>query len=330
MRRRPVNTRIDTPTSGAPALAKAPVTVVIPFYNRSACAQRLLESVTRQTRRPEAVLFVDNGSDQGEIDSLREIIHSFSSSLTIEYLRTTIHGNANVARSLGMHSAKTRYVAFLDSDDWWEPRHLEVSLDVLRENDRSGVYSGSIIRSRVTHVSRSVDVNILPTPFHLLFSGNDWSAQTSTYVIDMQKIGTIDWDQRLRRHQDYDFFLEIAYNSRGWAFNPLATGNLDRNNRGQGRNFDFKSMIRFLKKWRSCFPAPCLSVYLLLQMDACIISRAPDRYYKYYRSLYLSVSRSASSAIKTSKPLRAARIQLIEASKRLGVYMLLKKARRKA
>lgn len=314
----------------SPATSLGEVTVVIPFYNRSALARRLLDSIVKQTHKPAAVIFVDNGSSEGEVEALKRVISTFSSAVPVRYVATERHGNANIARSLGMRLAQSRYVAFLDSDDWWESNHLEVSLKILQMAGKSGVYSGSIIRSNVSHTNRSFDINMLPTPFHLLFSREGWCAQTSTYVVDKERIGGVDWDLRLKRHQDYDFFLNVAYNAQGWAFNPHATGNLDRNDRSKGRNFDFRSMIRFLHKWRPKFPESCLRTYLLLQMDACVISGAPNMYYRYYRALYISLDRTAKSLLVSSKYFRSTRIKLIEASKQLGIYVLLKRMRGRA
>jgi len=304
------------------------VTVVIPFYNRSSFARRLLESVVEQTCKPSMVLFVDNGSKPGEVDALKNVIGSTNTrGIGVKYLASQRTGNANIARNLGMLKANTRYVAFLDSDDWWQPNHLEASLAALRCSGKTGVYSGSIVHSVAVYTNRSISIESVPTPFHLLFSREGWSAQTSTYVIDKARLRGVTWDERLRRHQDYDFFLAISFKADGWAFNSEPTGNLERNAAAHGRNFDFKSMIRFLQKWESNFPPDCMQIYLPSQMDACILSHASDRYYRYYRSMYLRIATQDDvKRLRSMKLFRSMRIRLIELAKRLKIYSILKKA----
>ena len=305
--------------------SKSDITVVVPYYNRSAFAKRLLDSVAMQTTQPECLYFVDNGSSSDEAIALKAIIlESADSGLDARYVSSERAGNANIARNVGLDLAKTRYVAFLDSDDWWEPRHLERSLRTLQASDKTGAYCGSIIHAETKYTNASTDVNLLPTTYHLLFSRSGWSAQTSTYLIDKLRIKDVKWDESLNRHQDYDFFLAVAKDAKGWAFSEIPTGNLDRCEAIAGRRFDFKSMINFLKKWKSGFPHECLEPYLLSQMDACLLSCAHPMYYKYYQSLLISTNSSLVTRAKSLVAFRKARIGMIQVAKRLHIHSKLK------
>lgn len=324
-------TKFRSPMSADSVPGSPGVTVVVPFYNRAAYAARLLASIMGQTYAPSEVLFVDNGSSPDEVEALHEIIDAWrSESIAVRYIACERTGNANFARNLGMQSATTRYVAFLDSDDWWEPEHLSNSISSIESTGKAGVYSGSLIHSNGVYANESVDVATLASPFHLLFSSQGWSAQTSTYVVDMSKVGNFLWDERLKRHQDFDFFLTIAFSTSGWAFNSKPSGHLERNDAGNGRNFDFKSMIRFLHKWRGQFPAECLRPYLRTQLDLCLIADAPDRYYRYYRALYLRASQSSTMSHISSLPMvRQGRSVMIGVTKKLKIYAIIKKMKSK-
>lgn len=302
------------------------VTVVIPFYNRSNYAQKLLASILEQTFKPKFIYFVDNGSVPDEVEMLKSLISEVSEKrIIIRYLKTQKTGNANYARNLGMNEAITQYVAFLDSDDWWESCHLENSINILKNSDKSAIYGGAIIHSLNSEViNYSGDIATVETPFHILFSNLGWSAQTSSYIVDKHKIGTIQWDEILKRHQDYDFFLNLEYQTSGWIFNPIPSSNLERNDAVTGRNFDIESMINFLKKWRQRFPDICLKKYLIDQMDLCIIANMNKKYFEYYQSIYLSLV-SMSSDIMVSYPYRYLRQKIIFIIKKIGIFSLIKK-----
>lgn len=311
--------------NAGPTHLKSDITVVVPYYNRSAFAKRILESVATQTIQPECIYFVDNGSRSGEAATLITAISvAANSGLDARYVSSERTGNANIARNMGLDLAKTRYVAFLDSDDWWEPRHLERTLQTLQTSEKTGAYCGSIIHAETKHINASTDVNLLPTPYHLLFSRSGWSAQTSTYLVDKSRMGQVRWDESLNRHQDYDFFLAVAKDAKGWAFSDMPTGNLDRCDAIAGRRFDFKSMIKFLDKWRSAFPHECLEPYLLSQMDACLLSSAHPMYYKYYQSLLISTNDSLPTRTKSLAAFRKARLGIIQVTKRLHIHSKLK------
>lgn len=305
------------------------ITVVVPFYNRASFARRLLASVIAQSQKPAALFFVDNGSSADEVAQLMTVINETDSQgIEIRYLACSRPGNANIARNHGMRSAGTTYVAFLDSDDWWEASHLKASLDVLRATNKAAVYGGAIVHNSIVYKNLSADVATLDSPFHLLFSKQGWSAQSSSYVVDKTRLCNVEWDETLRRHQDYDFFLAVERCAKGWAFHVEPSSNLERNDAIAGRTFDFKSMIKFLRKWKDSFPVDCQKIYLEGQMDLCLLADSPDRYYRYYRLHYLNLhANTVSSRIKSFKPVRRARRSLIDASKRLQLYSLLKKVR---
>lgn len=261
----------------------ASVTVVVPFYNRSRFLLRLIMSVKQQTMLPIRLLIIDNGSNFGEAQEAWNIIAAESLQTTMEilYLSTLKTGNANYARNLGLQLAKTEYVAFLDSDDWWEPNHLENSAAALHGSDRCAVYCGAIVHRERNSVEWSSDVNLSPSPFNFLFVAKQM-AQTSSFVVRRAALPTDVWDLKLKRHQDYDFFLKIHYKKGGWLFNSWPSVNIDWREGGAAK-IDFRSMIRFLKKWETQFELAAQKTYLVEQVRQCHSRKAHKMYYRYYR-----------------------------------------------
>lgn len=259
------------------------VCVVIPFYNRSEFLERLLDSVAAQTVIPQHIYIIDNGSCIAEIKEAYKLAQKFSSSLDISLVSTLKTGNANYARNLGLELSEQRFVAFLDSDDWWEEAHIEASLKVLAMSKRTGVYSGArTIRRFNSKLELSADVNSLPNPLSFLFE-NKHIAQTSSYILDKETLGRTSWDDKLKRHQDYDFFLQVYYNTNGWAFNNSTLTNVDWRAGGTRKISQFRSMIRFLNKWEDKFPRKSLENYLANQVVITSKSDASDLFTNFYR-----------------------------------------------
>jgi glycosyltransferase involved in cell wall biosynthesis len=94
------------------------IAVVIPLYNGSRWIRRTLESVVSQTRPAREIVVVDDGST----DDSREIAASFSA---VRLIANSDKGSGS-ARNLGLHRSDSPLVAFLDQDDVWHPRHLEL------------------------------------------------------------------------------------------------------------------------------------------------------------------------------------------------------------
>ena len=88
------------------------VSVIIPVYNRAGCIQRCLESVFAQTYPAIEVIVIDDGST----DELETVLSPLMSK--IKFVRQDNQGQG-AARNAGARIASGRYLAFLDSDDWW-------------------------------------------------------------------------------------------------------------------------------------------------------------------------------------------------------------------
>jgi glycosyltransferase involved in cell wall biosynthesis len=101
------------------------VSVVIPTYNRAHWLRLAICSALSQTHRPLEILVVDDGST----DDTRELCARLGPG--VRHIPQD-HGGCAVARNRGLGEARGDYVAFLDSDDLWEPNKLEIHLAVHR------------------------------------------------------------------------------------------------------------------------------------------------------------------------------------------------------
>ncbi len=95
------------------------VSVIIPTYNRARFLKEALASVLAQTYRPLEIIVVDDGST----DETSKVVSRFP----VRYVRTPHRGVA-AARNRGLSKARGALIAFLDSDDLWLPRKIEVQV----------------------------------------------------------------------------------------------------------------------------------------------------------------------------------------------------------
>ena len=95
------------------------VSVIIPTYNRRPLVREAVESVLAQSYRGFELIVVDDGSEDGTV---RELSACGPGITVIPQARR----GAASARNLGVRSSRGKYLAFLDSDDLWKPRKLEI------------------------------------------------------------------------------------------------------------------------------------------------------------------------------------------------------------
>ena len=94
------------------------VTVIIPCHNAASSIRRCLDSVLGQTRKPDEIIVVNDGSTDKSITE----INSYGNA--VKCLHQANQG-PSIARNTGVGAAKSKYVAFLDADDYWMPEFLE-------------------------------------------------------------------------------------------------------------------------------------------------------------------------------------------------------------
>lgn len=106
------------------------VSVVIPCFNGSPFIERAINSVLGQTHQPVEAIVVDDGSTDASAALAAALARRDARVRTVGFAR-----NAGVAqaRNAGIACARGRYLAFLDADDYWQPRKLERQLHALRE-----------------------------------------------------------------------------------------------------------------------------------------------------------------------------------------------------
>lgn len=181
------------------------VSVIIPTYNRAAYLLQALQSIASQSLQPYEVIVVDDGSS----DNTREVVQSYPS--TLRYLRQD-HRGVVAARNLGLEMAEGDLIAWLDSDDLWEPEFLSTIVSLLVDHpELDGVYCGW------THIDETGE--LLPTSRlrvvapKLLFSAlieSDF-IMTPALVVFRKCYGEVGpFDSQFRICEDYDMWLRLA------------------------------------------------------------------------------------------------------------------------
>lgn len=107
------------------------VAILMPTYNAEAFLARALDSALAQTRPAEQVLVVNDGSTDGSGAIARDYAQRYPGR-GIEVIDRE-NGGEPAARNTGLAAARTRWIANLDADDWWEPRKLEMQVAAARQ-----------------------------------------------------------------------------------------------------------------------------------------------------------------------------------------------------
>lgn len=100
------------------------ISAVIPAYNAAASVARAIDSVLAQTRPPEQIIVVDDGS----ADNTADMVRAYGEKVIL--IRQENAG-ASAARNTAINAAKGDWIAFLDADDEWLPHKLALQVQHL-------------------------------------------------------------------------------------------------------------------------------------------------------------------------------------------------------
>jgi len=188
------------------------VSVVIPTYNRAHLLARAIHSVLTQTFSDFELIVVDDGST----DHTVEVVQSVRDP-RMRLVRLDRNCGAGRARNAGIQAARGEWVAFLDSDDEWLPRKLELQMARLYSCDdrRSTVvycpcdqYDGSTKRT-IPSPGELHEGDIFD---HLLMNRRPPTA--SAFIVKRSPLLAVGgFDEGFPASHDIDLWLRLAQSS---------------------------------------------------------------------------------------------------------------------
>jgi glycosyltransferase involved in cell wall biosynthesis len=94
------------------------ISVVMATWNRGAVVNKAIESVLGQTYSVKELIVVDDGSEDGTIQSIRERFHDALACRRLVVIERP-HQGVSPARNAGLEYASGELIAYLDSDNFW-------------------------------------------------------------------------------------------------------------------------------------------------------------------------------------------------------------------
>ncbi|MCW7503741.1 glycosyltransferase family 2 protein [Leptospira paudalimensis] len=186
------------------------VSVIIPTYNNGHLISYAIDSIIRQTYQNWEIIVVDNTST----DQTLELLAEYTKKVNLRYFTIQNEGVIAKSRNHGIKQASGEFIAFLDSDDWWEPQKLKESISVLKSGNDL-VYHD--LWEAKTHTmgkfKRKVKTRELKSPIFvdLLLNGN--GIINSSVVVRkaiVEKTGLISENKSDVAWEDFEYWLRIS------------------------------------------------------------------------------------------------------------------------
>ena len=126
------------------------VSVIIPTYKRPDVLERAIDSVLNQTyERIEVIVVDDNAPYTSSRVETELVMGKYKGNGKVKYIQHPENRNGSAARNTGISQANGKYIAFLDDDDEFLERKLELQVLRLEELGESwGVCYTHFVRKK--------------------------------------------------------------------------------------------------------------------------------------------------------------------------------------
>lgn len=202
--------------------SKSLISVVIPLFNKEEWIERCISSILIQTYQHIEILVINDGST----DDSHAIVSAIDDKRVNLYDKE--NGGVSSARNFGIEKAQGEYVAFIDADDEWMPKHLEVLLEGFQKFDDSVLICDDLVeivddRTRnIQHRSLPFDLNqvdrenvhYMRIEDYLQTLQEDYfilSASSVLIKVDIIKQHQLKFNETLSLGEDINFWLGLNH-----------------------------------------------------------------------------------------------------------------------
>lgn len=186
----------------------APVSAVVPCYRCTDTVGDAVASIAAQTLPPAEVLLVDDCSGDGTLEMLHSLARAYPAGW-IKVIALPVNSGPSRARNAGWEQASQEYIAFLDADDTWTPRKLELQMQALVADPQI-----ALISHRVQVRDRGLDPLPLRKPIRTavvnrrrLLLNNPFPTPTVVLRRDLP----FRFNEKFRYVEDYLLWAQIAH-----------------------------------------------------------------------------------------------------------------------
>ena len=190
--------------------APAPlISVIIPVYNGASSLHRSLRSVLSQTLSDFELIVVDDCSTDDSADVLRSYQALDD---RVRLFSTTKNSGPGIARNVGLRNARGRYIAFLDSDDFWMRNKLERQVQSFDNDDIILSYTATVLLNPKGDILGVISGR----PKVYLKDMKFANPVTLSSAMFRKELNGAEKMPRIRSRQDYAYWITLLKRNQGY------------------------------------------------------------------------------------------------------------------
>lgn len=192
--------------------------VVIPLYNKADTIERAVRSVVSQTSHDWELIVVNDGST----DKSLSVVRRMAAEIPIRIIDTP-NGGVSSARNKGVEMAIGQYIAMLDADDVWYPRHLETIKQAIINHPDIGFFGSGYERDTGDYIYYTIPWGGCSIRDICAIFRYAQPVNSSTVVFDRHLWKAVGgFDTQSFFYEDYEFFFKMGKLTKGCVLHVIS------------------------------------------------------------------------------------------------------------
>jgi len=223
------------------------INIIVPNFNKGKYIEKCILSIVNQTFKNWHLILVDDAS----VDNSKNILKKFSTNKKITLIYLKKNKGPSFCRNLGLRKSSSKYIAFLDSDDFWSLNKLEEQVSFMESRNFDLTYT-DYLTIKEENEEKILKKTRISNNFNYISFLKDNSINTSTLIVKKNIIGKIKF-KKTSLLEDYIFKCEIL--KKGVIAHKLdkvlATYRITPSNRSSNMVYNFLNLFFLNKKFNN-------------------------------------------------------------------------------
>ena len=120
------------------------ISVIMPYRQKKEYVHKAIKSVMGQTYKKFELIIIFDDEKKDDLNFIKSITKNKKK---IKIIINKKNIGAGASRNKGINKAKGKYIAFIDSDDFWKPNKLQQQFEFIKSNKYKFIFSSYLIKN---------------------------------------------------------------------------------------------------------------------------------------------------------------------------------------
>ena len=211
-------------------MIKKNVDIILPVYNSKNYILTTISSIIKQNYKYWNLLIVDDCSNDGTFEILSSFKKTYFNNKKIYLYRNSRNKGQAYSRNLALKKSKSEFIAFIDSDDYWEKNKLKTQIKFMINNNYNFTYTDFKL------IKKNNSARVIKTPdvYNYKKFIRNTSIATSTMMVKKNIIKNI-YFPPVRLCEDFYFKCKILEKTKAYKCSKVFSYYRIRNNSLQSK-----------------------------------------------------------------------------------------------